>query len=122
MKYLLQIIIAEKSALYQSEREELRKRITTLVGLSKAYLTATFDSVSLKPLVDANVKFDYQEPPPPQPMFVNKINAIRQLREDHPILGLKEAKDVVDRILAAAQGVTLDPIIKEDPIGKALRS
>ena len=48
-----------------------------------------------------------------------KINAGKALRYVHPTLGLKEAKDVVDLVLEAAQNPEL-PGVPTDLVAKAL--
>lgn len=57
--------------------------------------------------------------PPESRASLYKIHAIKALRAAHPILGLKDAKDVVDLVLEAAQNPEL-PGVPTDLVAKAL--
>ena len=57
--------------------------------------------------------------PPESRASLHKINAIKALRVAHPTLGLKEAKDVVDLVLEAAEKPECT-VAPTDPVAKAL--
>ena len=89
--------------------ELIQSRINTALEVACAYIRDSSKGVSTSygPLFE-------------QPRAsLYKINAIKALRYVHPILGLKDAKDVVDLVLEAAQNPEL-PGVPTDLVAKAL--